>query len=305
MVSNEVGTAPVECNKLGRMFQDLQGRLNRKVAEISDEVYFVRAGIPDLIKKVKARNFKIGSPSYVFPAGYVENVSYLVEREVEDIQLFLYDSMNDDGFFTEENLMSIEYLIKHSNTTLSAHMQANLDIFTDEGFERSLAYVKKVFVDIERLSIEGFTFHFDILEGKSWEEHSDGDKTFVEDRHILFFKAIKKDYPEKSINLENVSTPISALDRVISEVGINYCIDIGHIIKQGYSLDEVRARLDRTTTIHIHGVKEIDGKRKDHLELNDSPEIFSLLEDFNGVVTIENYHPLSFKKSRELLEQYF
>ncbi|PIE77852.1 MAG: bifunctional adenosylcobinamide kinase/adenosylcobinamide-phosphate guanylyltransferase [Candidatus Delongbacteria bacterium] len=305
MVSNEVGTSPVEPNKLGRIFQDLQGRLNRKIGELANEVYFVRAGIPSIIKKVKARGFKIGSTSYVFPAGYVENMAYLVEKKVEDVQLFLYDSLNDDGFFTESNLMSIEYLVKNGETSLTAHMQANLDIFTDEGFEKSLEYVKKVFRETKRLPIEGFTFHFDLPKGKKWETITKEDLKLVEDRHIKFFKAIRKSNPEKSINLENVCTPISALDRVVYEADINFCIDIGHIIIQGYDLKEVKSRLSKATVVHIHGVRKVDGKLKDHLDLNDSPEIFSLLEGFKGVVTIENYHPLMFKKSRELLDKYF
>ena len=50
VVSNEVGMGIVPENKLARKFRDLAGTLNRKVAEIADEVYLVTAGIPLKIK---------------------------------------------------------------------------------------------------------------------------------------------------------------------------------------------------------------------------------------------------------------
>lgn len=50
VVSNEVGMGIVPENKLARKFRDLAGTLNRRVAEIADEVYLVTAGIPLKIK---------------------------------------------------------------------------------------------------------------------------------------------------------------------------------------------------------------------------------------------------------------
>lgn len=45
IVSNEVGMGIVPENELARKFRDLAGMLNQKVAEISDNVYLVTAGI--------------------------------------------------------------------------------------------------------------------------------------------------------------------------------------------------------------------------------------------------------------------
>ena len=50
IVSNEVGMGIVPENDLAREFRDLAGNLNQRVAEISDEVYLVVAGIPVKIK---------------------------------------------------------------------------------------------------------------------------------------------------------------------------------------------------------------------------------------------------------------
>ncbi len=50
VVSNEVGMGVVPPFRLGRIFRDLAGRLNRRLAERADEVYLVVAGLPLRLK---------------------------------------------------------------------------------------------------------------------------------------------------------------------------------------------------------------------------------------------------------------
>lgn len=54
LVSNEVGAGIVPENKLARQFRDVMGFVNQKVADISDEVIWMVAGIPTTIKGTKA-----------------------------------------------------------------------------------------------------------------------------------------------------------------------------------------------------------------------------------------------------------
>jgi adenosylcobinamide kinase/adenosylcobinamide-phosphate guanylyltransferase len=50
IVSNEVGMGIVPRNKLARRFRDLSGRINQIVAQKSDKVFFMLAGLPLKIK---------------------------------------------------------------------------------------------------------------------------------------------------------------------------------------------------------------------------------------------------------------
>ncbi|CAG7633249.1 bifunctional adenosylcobinamide kinase/adenosylcobinamide-phosphate guanylyltransferase [Paenibacillus allorhizosphaerae] len=50
LVTNEVGYGLVPEYKLGRIFRDLSGRMNQKLARTADQVFLVTAGIPVELK---------------------------------------------------------------------------------------------------------------------------------------------------------------------------------------------------------------------------------------------------------------
>jgi adenosylcobinamide kinase/adenosylcobinamide-phosphate guanylyltransferase len=50
LVTNEVGYSLVPDNHIGRVFRDIQGRINQRIGAISSEVYLVCCGIPVKIK---------------------------------------------------------------------------------------------------------------------------------------------------------------------------------------------------------------------------------------------------------------
>jgi adenosylcobinamide kinase/adenosylcobinamide-phosphate guanylyltransferase len=51
IVSNEVGQGIVPENAMARRFRDIQGFANQRLAAVADEVVFVTAGIPALLKR--------------------------------------------------------------------------------------------------------------------------------------------------------------------------------------------------------------------------------------------------------------
>lgn len=50
LVSNEVGSSLVPEHHISRVFRDIQGRINQKVADISDSAYLVVSGLPVKLK---------------------------------------------------------------------------------------------------------------------------------------------------------------------------------------------------------------------------------------------------------------
>jgi len=55
VVSNEVGMGIVPDNALGRAYRDLLGMVNKRIAEVADEVFLLVAGVPMEVKSRRAR----------------------------------------------------------------------------------------------------------------------------------------------------------------------------------------------------------------------------------------------------------
>jgi len=301
-VSNEVGAAPIEANKLGRYFQELQGRWNRTMAGYADEVYVVQAGIPTLIKKENIFPFKISAPSYLMPSGYIENVTYLMDR-VDDIQLLVFDAVKEDPLLKKESLITMEYLAKDSGITYSVHMPVKPKL--TDGFQQRLEGAYVIIETLNRLDISSYSFHYDLPDGVTWETVTKDEIQSIEAVYIKFFRALKEKFQGVDLSLENTETPLSALDRVISECGISYCIDMGHLLMQGRDLAEIEPRLHQASVVHLHGWEEKNGKKQDHRPILYDRKMFRLLESFEGILTIENYHKLLYEKSLKLLREYF
>lgn len=301
-VSNEVGFSPVEPNKLGRYFQELQGRWNRILAQYADEVYLVNAGIPSLLKKKSVSPFRISAPSYVLPTGYIENVTYLIDK-VDDIQLLFFDSMKDDPLFNGDTLRTLRYLAEGAPVTFSAHMPVNPKVF--DNLSHCIQTACILMEKIAPLDIVSYTFHYDLPPGAVWESLSRKEILKIDKTYISFINAVKERFPGANISLENTQSPVSSLDRVVKETRISYCIDIGHLIAQQRDLLQVPPRLRKTSVIHLHGWKEIAGKRKDHLEIIRDSNVLKLLEQFRGILTVENYHKMIFERSLDILREYF
>lgn len=51
VVSNEVGLGIVPAYRLGRVYRDALGRANQRIAAVADEVFFMVAGLPMMVKQ--------------------------------------------------------------------------------------------------------------------------------------------------------------------------------------------------------------------------------------------------------------
>jgi adenosylcobinamide kinase/adenosylcobinamide-phosphate guanylyltransferase len=301
-VSNEAGLAPVSANTLGRFFQDLQGRWNRKIAAAADEVFFMQAGIPRILKKEPLMPFRLGAPSYVLPTGYIENVTYLIGR-VHDVELLLFSNQEDDPLFKPETISTLRYLQQDGDLTYTVHMPVEPTLFADS--KKLASRARQIIETLAPLNILTYIFHYDLPSWSQRPNFEQSEKARVDHTYIQFFQSLLTQYPGLPIALENTVTPLSALDTVVDTCRIFYCIDMGHLLAQRFPMHEITTRLPQTPVIHLHGVEFSEQKNLDHRALSFDPSLFQYLEGFPGVVTVEVFHKTLLGDSLAVIRDYF
>jgi len=70
--------------------------------------------------------------------------------------------------------------------------------------------------------------------------------------------------PSHLFCVETLDYPFALVDPIVYEFGLSVCLDIGHVLLQGYPLDAYLAKYhDRIRVFHAHGIRE----NKDHRDL--------------------------------------
>ncbi|MBF0573787.1 MAG: sugar phosphate isomerase/epimerase [Desulfamplus sp.] len=109
------------------------------------------------------------------------------------------------------------------------------------------------------------------------------------------------------ISIETLDYPFEYIGDIVESCKMSVCIDAGHLIKYGYSIEKLFAKYKAIVPIiHLHGVEF--PSLKDHQPLGKTPShilepTMNVLKNFKGVVSLElfNYEHLS--KSLEFLNQ--
>ena len=111
--------------------------------------------------------------------------------------------------------------------------------------------------------------------------------------------------PPERISLENLDYPPEWLDPFIRSFGCAVCLDIGHLITNGYDWPAAfEAYLPITSVIHLSGMEG----GKDHKSLHLLPEadgrrLVSLLRNYTGSVMLEIFSHADLLSSLEHFER--
>jgi len=95
--------------------------------------------------------------------------------------------------------------------------------------------------------------------------------------------------PGQALCIETLDYPLEWIEQIIQELDLSICLDIGHLIVNHQDVETAYHRFARRTKmIHLHGVSD----NRDHLSLDvlnqkKRDEIFSVLKQFTGTVSIE------------------
>jgi sugar phosphate isomerase/epimerase len=247
--------------------------------------------------------FRLGTTSFIYPAGYRENVIRLGPY-LDEIELLMFESQPASRP-TETLVHGLERLSHSHAVTYNVHLPTDLNLTHPDPSVRSPAYrILQAFVTtLTPLDPTVYVLHLpppekiqsrgDLL---SWQRVAA--ETL---NHIL-----EIDLPPRRLALENLFFPFEWLTPLVERFDLGVCLDTGHLALQDGNLERfLTVHGNRIVITHLHGLHA----GRDHGSLGDLPPIYRrLLTDwlrgFEGSVSLEVFGFEALRASLSCLDRW-
>jgi sugar phosphate isomerase/epimerase len=249
--------------------------------------------------------FRLGAPSYVYPADVVPNVVRLAPH-VDDVELLLFEVAEPRDLPAGRTIDRLRSLAEENGLTYTVHLPLDLELAAsdDEARAASTATARSVIEATRGLDPWAFVVH---VRGEGAPAGASCGLAEWEDRATESLGALAEAAGDPEIlAVENLTCcPPAAVGALVERLPVSLCLDVGHVLKAGEDpVPILRENLARVRVVHLHAAA--DGR--DHLALGecDRALLRRLVErltaaEFPGVVTVEVFAENPFFESVELL----
>ncbi len=222
----------------------------------------------------------------------------------DEIELLLFES-NINSLPTMQQIKELSILAEQFDLTYNIHLPTDISISNSNASVRRIAIdtLKKIINDTSYLSPSTYTLHI------SYDEDLQ-DRESVNRWQELVYKSVDElldngIQQSHAISIETLAYPFEWLEEIIKAFKLSVCIDIGHLIINGFDVKKVFDKhQNNTSIIHLHGIEN----KKDHISLNRLPlehidPIIGILKKYYGVVSLEVFSFENLSTSLTFLEK--
>ena len=259
--------------------------------------------------------FRIGTTSYIIPAGILPNVRHLAGR-VSDIQLVLFET-DEQGSNLPDEALRCALRDEAARHGLSYTVHLPLDLRLADGGEaesRSLRQARRTIEATRGLDPYGYTLHLDAtLLPPPWGACQSGALPLAiwREQAIRALAALSRWVPDPArLCIENLEcADPDAFAPLFDRLPVSRTVDIGHLWLQGRDpVATLEAWLPRTRIVHMHGIGTRDHQSLRHVPRDRLVPLLRLLLDrFDGVLTLELFNESDLAESldavRAVLEE--
>jgi len=224
---------------------------------------------------------------------------------LDEIELVLFES-SYDSLPSKDEIKTLSLLANEFRISYNIHLPTDISLSDpDPLMQHHVLETLKCIIDLTSpLFPTTYTLHLSY------------NKTSVEKENVkkwqeLIYKSMEKllalGIDSKTISIETLQYPFEWIEKIITDLNLSVCIDIGHLIKYGFGLETVFNKYSELTPIiHLHGVEN----RHDHISLDRLSKkqikpIMTLLKGFTGVVSLEVFSYENLNASLVFLEKYW
>ena len=259
--------------------------------------------------------FKLATTSYIYPDEIVPNVVKLGPF-FDEIELVLFESKGKNRIPDSTQINRLIELSLLHRVGFNIHLPIDISLGDESEKVRAtgVSVVRRVIQKTLPVNPSFYVLHLDFINPPTPSLRKGGERGFMQETDIEAWRMrvirslkeiLNQGIEPKRISIETLGYPFEWIEDTVKEFGFSICLDIGHILINGYDLDHYfKTYLPRTSIIHLHGVHN----SSDHLGIETLPEpdlnlILSALRRYHGIVSLEVFSINELKSSLSILEE--
>lgn len=251
--------------------------------------------------------FKLGTTSFIYPDHMIPNVKML-SPFVDEIELLMLDSVYDSALPSEKNISELAKIAVDDDISYNVHLPTDIDIADADPVKRKAAVqtMIKVMGLITPLEPSTATIHIPYAEKNRGTSHvSLWEKRAFDSMEEIVSSGVNG----RDISVENLDYPFEWAHRIITELDLSVCMDLGHLMTARIDVRDMYDRyVERCPIIHFHGVDLSTSPAKDHISLKRMPlnlcdTLVDILKRHGGTASLEIFSYQHLKESLEVLDE--
>lgn len=257
------------------------------------------------MRAVPRARLRIGSTSFVYPAGWAENVRRLASR-VEDVEILVFERPGPSGPSRAE-IAEIAAVGGAHGLTFSVHAPLDLALASaDEARRRaSVEAVLRTAELTAPLAPHSLVVHVEETPGApapagaaaaAWRTRAEASLRALLDAGL----------PPRFLCVETLDAAFEPTAPLLETLGLSLALDVGHLARDGVPFDDLLERhLPRTRVIQWHGTEPggRDHRSLRHYPRADGVRLLRRLEQagWDGALTLEVFRADDLDDSLEVL----
>ena len=246
-------------------------------------------------------NFKIGCPSYVYPADILPNV-YKLAPCVDAIEIILFESSRPENLPSLDVVEELAVIGKEQGLSFVIHLPLDCRLGHPDPEERSYAvntfqtFIKKTAL----LKPVSYVVHFDPA-GR--EEGSDPWKQRI--REGMDILCCNSGLDSRTFAVEMLEYPFEDVGEIVDAFNLSVCFEVGHLLLAERSLEQYfRNFSSRISIMHLHGADRNKAHvPPDILKESQQKAVADILAGYTGIVILEVFSPEYVKRSIEFMQR--
>lgn len=238
--------------------------------------------------------FRLATTSFIYPAGWAENVARLASG-LDEVELLFFESQSPGSLPDGDEIDRLAGLAAEHDLTYTVHLPVDVNLGSIEKTNRqtAAATLARIYRRTAPLPVTSYTLHLAYPPEAAREEGAV--RRWQDGTRAGLGALLDTGVEPARLSIENLDYPFEWSAPLVESLNLRVCLDIGHLIIYGKGPSTTAAvssaldrYLPRTTVIHLHGVADgKDHRPLDELDTDLLEMILERLRHFRASLSLE------------------